>query len=411
MGWSILLIEQLAYLNDPLTLEFEAKIVRKGNDNDGQIEVILEQTYFYPTGGGQMHDTGTLGEARVIDVFKDATGSVVHRVDRDITGSKVPAKIDYDRRLGNMQHHSAQHILSRSLEKLLELDTLSAKISADTPSTIDVQMTDVRQADLERVERFANGIIFENRPIKSYFITDDQIQTVPFRRPPKVKGKIRVVEVDSFDYSACGGTHCLYTGMVGLIKIVKTEHKNKKLRIYFVAGNQALRYFQNYYTIITEISRNLSTSPEEVTHIVNWQIEQLQLAQQEMKNLSVKMLSLEAQQLIIQAKKFDPYRLILATYIDRPLSELRELGKLLQKEADVIAVLAGYDGQKLSLVVSCTENVGVSARELLTQHLAQIDGKGGGDDKIAQGGGLAIEQQIETFFNNTQDYIVEKKQP
>ena len=97
MGWSILLIEQLAYLNDPLTLEFEAKIVRKGNDNDGQIEVILEQTYFYPTGGGQMHDTGTLGEARVIDVFKDATGSVVHRVDRDITGSKVPAKIDYDR--------------------------------------------------------------------------------------------------------------------------------------------------------------------------------------------------------------------------------------------------------------------------------------------------------------------------
>ena len=121
------------------------------------------------------------------------------------------------------------------------------------------------------------------------------------------------------------------------------------------------------------------------------------------------MLSLEAQQLTRQAEQVDPYRLILAMFKDRPIGELRELGQLLQKEAGVIAVLAGYNGPKLSALVSCADNVAVSARELLTKHLAQIGGKGGGDDNIAQGGGPATEQHIETFFNNTFDYIIESK--
>jgi alanyl-tRNA synthetase len=121
------------------------------------------------------------------------------------------------------------------------------------------------------------------------------------------------------------------------------------------------------------------------------------------------MLSLEAQQLTRQADKFDPYRLILAVFKDRPIIELRELGKLLQKEAGVIAVLVGYDGQKLSVVVNCADNVAVTARDVLLKHLAQIGGKGGGDDKIAQGGGRATEQQLETFFAKTHTYIVESK--
>ncbi len=397
--------QQLAYLNAPLKLEFEAKVVHKTRADKGQIDVILEKTYFYPTGGGQAHDTGILGEAQVVDVFKDKVGQVVHRLDRDISGSIVPAKIDYDRRLGHMQHHSAQHILSRSLEAWLRLETLSVKISADTPSTLDVPLADLTQAELERVERFANGIIFENRPIKSYFITDEQIHTVPFRRPPTVKGQIRVVEVDSFDYSACGGTHCPTTGMIGLVKILKTESKNKKLRLHFVAGNQALHYFQHCHHIVTEISRNLSTAPDEVANLVHQQTEQLRLAQREVERLRGEILSLEAQQLLERAEKFGAYRLILTTFEDRSFNELRQLAKLLREEEDVIAVLAGYDGQKLSVIVSCADNTNVRAKELLAKQLARIGGKGGGDNKMAQGGGQATEKQIETFFDDTRDYI------
>lgn len=400
------MIEQLAYLNDPLTLEFEAKITRKTKSGHGQFEVILEKSYFYPTGGGQDYDTGSLGEAQVVDVFKDENGNVVHKIDRDITGSTVIGKIDYERRLGHMQHHSAQHIVSRAFEALLSLETLSAHISADTPSTVDVPPADISRDDLERVERFVNGIIFENRPIKSYFITDDRVHTIPLRRPPKVEGQIRIVEVDSFDYSACGGTHCPQTGMIGLIKLLRTEIRNQKLRVHFAAGNQALRYFQNYHYIVTEISRTLSAAPDDVPNLVNQQAEQLRQAQKEIRRLNAELLPVEAQRLVKQAEAQNGHKLIMALYRDRPAAELRELGKLLQSEAGVIAVLAGFDGQKLSLIVACAEDTGVSARALLARQLEPIGGKGGGDDKMAQGGGQTTEQQMESFFDDTRAYML-----
>lgn len=399
--------EQLAYLNDPLTLEFEAKISRKTKLDDGQFEVILEKSYFYPTGGGQDYDTGSLGEARVVDVFKDDQGNVVHKIDRDISGSTVTGKIDYERRLGHMQHHSAQHIVSRAFEALLDLETLSAHISADTPSTVDLPLADLSRDDLERVERFVNGIIFENRPIKSYFITDDELHTIPLRRPPKVEGRIRIVEVDSFDYSACGGTHCPQTGMIGLIKLHRTEIRNQKLRVHFIAGQQALRTFQNYHHIVTEISRSLSAAPDDAPNLVNQQAEQLRQAQKEIRRLTAELLPVEAQRLVKQAEAQDGHKLIMALYRDRPAAELRELGKLLQGEAGVIAVLAGFDGQKVSLIVACADDTGVSARAFLAKQLDPIGGKGGGDARMAQGGGPATEEQMGVFFNDTRAYVLD----
>jgi alanyl-tRNA synthetase len=394
------LIEQFAYLNDPLKLEFTARIIDKVKSKDDHCDVILEKTYFYPTGGGQAHDTGTLGEARVVDVFKDEAGRVVHRLDREITGSTVPAKIDAERRLGHMQHHSAQHMLSAALKDVLKLDSLSARISGTTPSTVDVPLRDLDQADFDRVERFVNQIIFENRPIKSYFITEDQIPAIPFRWPPKVTGQIRVVEVEAFDYTACGGTHCLQTGMIGLIKILKTERINQKLRLHFAAGQQALQYFQVDHRLVAELSRYLSTGPEELPALVQQQIEQLRAAQKEIDRLGTDLLSFEAKSLVEQAEPFDTGRLILATFIDRAPQILRELGKLLQQESRIIAVLAGYTGQKLSVVVSCADDAGLSARALLAQQLEPLGGRGGGDDRLAQGSGPATERQVETFFDH-----------
>jgi len=400
------LIEQLAYLHDPLTLEFTAKILHKRNAADGTAELILEQTYFYPTGGGQSHDTGTLGVARVIDVFKDEAGNVVHKVDRDVGHSLLPAQIDERRRWGNMQHHSAQHILSAVCEQRLGLETLSARISADTPSTIDVPLVDLAPAELERVENYANTTIFENRAIKSYVITGQQVDTVPFRRPPKVKGQIRVVEIESLDYSACGGTHCPHTGMVGLIKIVKTENRNQKLRIHFVAGEQALVYFQTSHQIVSELSRNLSTGPAELVDIVTGQAEQLRLAQKEISRLEEALLRLEAERLAEQAEPFERYHLVLKQVDNYSPAALRELAKLLQQEPGVIAVLTRYEDGKLSVVVSCAVDTRVSAKTLLLKQLAPMGGRGGGDKFLAQGGGAATAQQIEALFDQTREHIL-----
>jgi alanyl-tRNA synthetase len=397
--------EQQAYLNDPLVFEFQADIVQKTGLADDQFEIILQKTYFYPTGGGQSHDIGFLGPARVVDVYKDPDGHVVHRVDRDISGVSVPARIDAERRLGNMQHHTAQHILSRALEEVLGLETVSVKISADSPSTVDVQTDMVIPSQLAAVEARVNQIIFENRPIKSYFISDDQIHTVPFRRPPAVRGRIRVVEVEAFDYSACGGTHCLNTGMIGLIKLIKTESKGKRFRIHFVAGKQALALFHNYQEIVATLGRQFSTSPEELVKAVSQQAEQLQSVQRELRALQAEMMDQELEKLVKTAVKLNGVRLVSAFFQNRAMADLRELSKRLQEKEGVIALLAGYDGRKLSLVVSCAANTGISAKELLTQQLAQIGGKGGGDARFAQGGGEATGLQAEAFFANTEGYV------
>jgi len=398
-------IEQRAYLADPLTFEFEAKIVQKFRRSAETFDLILDKTFFYPTGGGQPHDTGTLGEGQVIDVFLAEDGNVVHRVDQDVVGPTVTARIDWPRRLGHMQHHSAQHILSGALEQLLGLETVSVKISADSPSTADVPDVELSWSDLDQVERLANEILFENRPIKSYFISDDQIKMIPFRRPPTVTGQIRVVEVESFDYSACGGTHCPRTGMIGLVKILRTERKNKKLRLYFVAGNQALTYFQQYHDVVTDICRRLSTSPDDVVEIVQQQSVQLQSAQKEVKALQAEMLTFEAQKLTTQAEPIADGRLVTALYRNRSAGELRELAKLLQTQEKLVTLLAGFDGQKLALVVSCGRETTFSARELLAKHLAQINGRGGGDAHLAHGGGEATPAQVERFVVNTTDHL------
>jgi alanyl-tRNA synthetase len=209
--------EQL-YFDDPLTLEFTAGVTESRLLDGGRFGLVLPRTHFYPTSGGQEHDTGFIGEARVLDVYKD-NGTIIHVVDRSLTPGDYPARIDRDRRIRAMQHHTGQHILSASFLEVADIESISANINGNSPSTIDLEVGEIAPEILRQAEDFANGILFENRTVKSYYVTDADVASIPFRKPPKVSGRIRVVEVDGFDYTPCGGTHCLNTGMVGLIKI------------------------------------------------------------------------------------------------------------------------------------------------------------------------------------------------
>lgn len=394
-----------AYLNDPFRWEFEAEIAEQEILADGRRGVWLPKTFFFPTGGGQEHDTGTLGEAQVVDVFTDENDNVIHVVDRAVESAKAIARIDGKRRFAFMQHHSAQHLLSGVIDHLLGLETVSSKISIDSPTTIDVPLSDHGEADFNRVENFANDLIYQDRAIKSYWITDEQVQATPFRRPPKVTGQIRVVEIDGFDYSACGGTHCTRTGMIGLVKILKLERRGDKLRVYCVAGVRAFEYFQNYYSIATRAAQFLSTSPENLVNVLERQQAVLKAAQKDSEELGAARLILEAQQLVANAEEVLAVRLITATFRNRPVQQMRSLAGLLQNESRVVALLANYDGTKATLIVTCGEATGISANELVRRQLSEINGRGGGDARLAQGGGNATEEQIQSVFAHTQDYI------
>jgi len=388
------------YFDDPLTMEFTAEVTETRALSDGRFGAILPSTYFYPTSGGQSHDTGTIGTAHVVDVFIE-TDEILHVLDREIQPGSYPAKIDQERRFRHMQHHTGQHILSAAFATELGFETLSSHISGDTPSSIDFDAKTLSADDLARMEKLANQIIFENREVKTYFVED--IASVPFRRPPKVSGSIRVVEVDGFDYSACGGTHFPQTGMVGMVKIVKTERVNHQARIYFVAGWQALEFFQQVQSISQSVAAELDTGveglPEALSHLQG----QLKEAQSELKPLREIAMNVEIEKVVQLAEKVGENWLVTKSFENRSPAELRTLAIQFRNYPNMVALLASFDGEKLSLVISCAADTGLNANELLQKHLAPYQGRGGGDSTIAQGGGVA--ENIEAIFNHTVEII------
>jgi alanyl-tRNA synthetase len=395
--------EQL-YFDEPLTLEFTAQVTESRPLDGGRFGVVLPRTYFYPTSGGQEHDTGSIGDAYVIDVYKE-DGTIVHVLDRELAPGTYPARIDRERRFRHMQHHTAQHILSASFLEVADIDSISANINGETPSTIDLEVDEVDPETLRQAEEFANGIFFENRAVKIYHVTQDEIKKLPVRKPPKVSGSIRVVEVDGFDFTPCGGTHCPNTGMVGLLKIVKTERVNQRVRVHFVAGYQALEYFQQVQSAAQGAALLLDSGLDAVVTSVERMQTHLKVTQNELDSLRGVVLGVEAEKLVAAAEAVGELRLATALFENRPASELRSLADRLRQNTGMVAVLASYDGSKLSMVATRADGVDVDARELLNNHLIPIGGRGGGSPTLAQGGGAVNQSALEVLFKQTKNYL------
>jgi alanyl-tRNA synthetase len=394
---------QYRYFGDPLCFQFETDVRERRTLPDGRTAVILEETYFYPTGGGQEHDTGVLGEARVIDVIRDEeTQDVLHVVDRDVPLGPVSAAIDRERRLRHMQHHTAQHLLSGCFDRLLGLDTLSSHISGDTPASIDFPDVELTDAQIVEVEDLAHEIIFQDRAVKTYFVPHADIETVPLRLPPKVGAEVRVVEIEDFDYSACGATHLPRAGMIGMLKFVKTERQNQKRRIYFVAGYQALDVLRDYHHTVTALAESLSVGPQDLAETVARQTDELKAAQKEAESLRLTLLGYEAGDLAAQAETVGPYRVVKAKFEGRLVEEIQSLAKEFLGMEAVIALLVGRTEEKFTLVAVCSQGVDLSAREILQAHMEGLRGGGGGSDDLAQGGGTISEEQFETIFERTE---------
>ena len=186
--------------------------------------------------------------------------------------------------------------------------------------------------DRLRVENDANAVIHADRPIKSYTITDAQVPTIPFRRPPKVEGEIRVVEIEGLDFSACGGTHCTRTGMIGVLKIVKFERRGDKARFYFVAGDRALTYFQLCHAAVVQVAQRLSTSPEALPEAVARLADQLDAARDELEDLAAERLQMQVKRLIEGAETVGTVRLATALLNGQSAQQLRVIGSQLQNE-------------------------------------------------------------------------------
>ena len=241
------------YYDDSYTTQFRAPITRRG-ELGGRAAVELAATYFYPESGGQEADRGTLGPWTVVDVQADDDGGVWHvvsdapeaaaagskRSEVPDAGTEVEGRIDWIRRFDHMQQHTGQHILSAAFERVLAASTLSSHLGEERGS-IEVAMADVTWRTVERLEDAANAIVWRDLEIVRHWVDDEGVKRLALRKPPKFTGRIRIVEIPEWDVSACGGTHTLRTGEVGVIKIVRWEKVRGNLRFEFLCGTRALR--------------------------------------------------------------------------------------------------------------------------------------------------------------------------
>jgi len=397
----------LLYIDHPEILDFEATILQVQEKPKGVYAVYLDRSYFYPTGGGQEHDTGFLNDARVVNVMKDNTHSpsLIHIVDRPLVPGPVRARIDSERRFRHMQHHTAQHLLTQCFVQRLQLDTISANINGYSPTTLDLPVNDLSHDQLSDVELLANQVMFEDRPVRSFIASQADLAELPLRKQPPVTEAIRIVEIKGFDWTPCAGTHCTATGQVGLIKITRTEHIRESLRIYFVAGLQAYELFTSSFEMISSLSSQFSLHPKDLASMVMCQAAQLKETQKELQKLRNQSLANEAQSLVETALKSGSEYVLVRFFDGRPALEVRLLAEELRKIFHGIACLFTFDANKLTAIVISGDQGQQTARLVLDQWLAPIQGKGGGDAVMAQGGAKMTVEAYQEFKQQSQAFL------
>lgn len=306
-------------------LEFDAEILNQF-EKDGKKFVILSETHFYPDGvGGQLGDRGYIGNAKVLNVVEDGNGNILHQVDRFEETVAVHCKIDAERRKDIEREHTAQHIISRALEVLYGIETVSFHMGEEL-STIDINRVELTDDELENAEILSNKIVLSGRAVKKYYIDREQANKIDIRKASEIKGPIRIVEIDGFDITMCGGTHVNQTGEIGIIKIFKKEKVKKDyLRLYFASGLRALKIIQKKINILGNLSKLFTTSEQEISNSI-------QKLMEENKSLSKKIKSIEEMLINELSTKFNEGNVIKENIENISKKAFEKLAVLLKKK-------------------------------------------------------------------------------
>lgn len=375
------------YYQDAYVKTFTAEVTKRGVEENGTPYVVLSQTAFYPTGGGQPSDLGLLGETRVIDV-EEVDGEVRHRLASPIPEETVQLEgsIDWERRFDHMQQHAGQHILSAAFLELVGAETVAFHLGKERV-TIDVRLDELTPEVWEAVEQRANQIVLENRPISARFVDDEELATLPLKKQPTVTENIRVVIIPDFDYNPCGGTHPAHTGEVGMIKILGWERHRGNIRLEFICGWRALRDYTRKQSVVREVSKLLMTSDAELVAQAERLVAERDALKQSLVEKERLLLEVEVRQHLAQADQLGGVRLLEMTFSDRSIQQLQQFAHQAVAQAPDVVCLLAATGEKLQLVFARGAEVNVAVNQLIKDTLPLIDGKGGGNAAMAQGGG------------------------
>lgn len=371
------------YYDDPFLWSFSARVTGR-KAVAGRPAVALDRTAFYPTSGGQPHDLGTISGVPVLEVLEE-DGEIWHVLSADLPGDEVTGQVDGERRFDHMQQHTGQHILSQAFLELCGAHTVAFHLGA-ADSTIDLDRVDLSREQLHAVEERVNAVIFQDRPVIARFVSPEELARLPLRKPPRGYRQVRVVEVEGYDWSPCGGTHCTRSGQVGLLRILRADRQGSETRITFVCGWRAVRDARWKHEVLNRMAAALSVGipdlPEAVSRLAA-SVEELRRA---LAQAHRQLLQAEAADLHRRGEPLGDARLVVAQWADRPWEEVRALARAIAALPGGVALL-GVSGETARLCFARAEGLPWDMAALVREAAQRLGGRGGGRPDDAQGGG------------------------
>jgi alanyl-tRNA synthetase len=379
------------YYDDPYSREFDASVIRveprdADADRGDRHAAWLDRTAFYPTTGGQPFDTGTLGAARVVDVLDDDQGGVVHVLEGAApqVGQTVHGVVDWPRRFDHMQQHTGQHVLSAAFVRRCGAKTVSFHLGTDV-STIDLAR-EVTPGDIVAAEDEANRIVWEDRPVTIRYASAEEAAAMPLRKESSRAGTLRLIDIDGFDLSACGGTHVNRTGAIGIIAVAASERFKGGQRLEFLCGGRVLTRFRALRDVTAAGVRLLSALPADLPGAIERLQTDLKDQKRALSALQSDLARYQAREFAATADTFPGGRLVLQA-VDADAQGLKSLASAITSSAGFAVVLVSRSSPAL-VVAARSADLGSSSNEIVTALTKRFGGRGGGKPDLAQGGGL-----------------------
>nr|WP_302597208.1 alanine--tRNA ligase-related protein [uncultured Cellulosilyticum sp.] len=381
--------KKLYYDNSYLT-DFEANVVKCEPYKEGYT-VVLDETAFYPEGGGQPADEGMLNDVEVKYVFikEDIIYHVVNKPFE--VGSKVEGKINFERRFDFMQQHSGEHIVSGIIHEKYGYNNVGFHLSDDyMTADLDGELT---EAQIKEIESLANEAVFQNISVKAALFEPEAIKDRDYRSKIDIVGKVRLVEIGQYDTCACCGTHVNRSGEIGIIKCISWERHRGGMRLTLLCGKRALRDYDQRLMITREVGAMLSTKTEKILEAFIKQQEELGSLKQKLAAVTNDLLIFRAQEYVQKGQNFIYQENLTA-------DEMRKLCVLLTELSDeVFLVITVQEGNIKYALGSSKEDV----RPLSKMLNERFNGRGGGKPELCQGSLTGEIEAIKTFINQQRE--------
>ncbi len=383
--------EKLFY-QDSSIKEFTAVVESCMQGKDGMFEVILDQTAFFPEGGGQYADTGVLlvgeKEIKVVDV-QEKNEIVTHYVTEAIEqGSKVTGKLNYEERFSRMQQHTGEHIVSGIVNRRFGYNNVGFHLgSEDVTMDFDGMLT---ETELKEIEWEANRAVAENVKIQVLYPTKEELETMTYRSKIEIEGQVRIVEIPGWDSCACCAPHVDYTGQIGLIKLIGAVKYKGGMRVSMVCGFRALSDYNQKEASVVSISRKLSAKPDAVAEAVERLQKEVEAQKEKIRILQEQYLK----GLLKEVKPEDTCVLLFEEALDA-VAVRNFVNEVMSRTEGICGAFIGTDKEGYRYILASSKQDITKIAKEMNQTL---NGRGGGRPPMVQGSVKAKRSEIEAFL-------------